>query len=261
MILAGLVLLTIGGVDLVRAFATRRWVGYVVVGIVIGALATIAIAPMQALVAVVAAGLWMWLVPTRGRARASFWPVIGLALLCAVAVTTIVPRESNGLIAQDWALRTPFGELSADALLLVAGVLVFLSESANVVVRLSLNAETYDPASQTKDLNDFDELEGIDELADEAFPAQAQPLQDQPALKGGRLIGPLERVLIFALTLISAYTLVAAFVAAKGIVRFPEISRDSGRGNSAEYFLVGSMISWVLALGGAFLVWWPLALV
>jgi hypothetical protein len=39
-------------------------------------------------------------------------------------------------------------------------------------------------------------------------------------------------------------------------VRFPEISRDGHTGVSAEYFLVGSLVSWVLALGGAFLLWW-----
>lgn len=74
--------------------------------------------------------------------------------------------------------------------------------------------------------------------------------------KGGRLIGPLERVLVMLLTLAAAYPILAAMLAAKGIVRFPEISRDGETGARAEYFLVGSLVSWVIALGGAFLVWW-----
>jgi hypothetical protein len=45
-------------------------------------------------------------------------------------------------------------------------------------------------------------------------------------------------------------------LAAKGIVRFPEISRDGETGARAEYFLVGSLVSWVIGLGAAFLVWW-----
>ncbi len=45
-------------------------------------------------------------------------------------------------------------------------------------------------------------------------------------------------------------------LAAKGIVRFPEISRDGANGGRAEYFLVGSLVSWVVALGGALLLWW-----
>ena len=64
---------------------------------------------------------------------------------------------------------------------------------------------------------------------------------------------------MLALTLAGMYPLVAAILAAKGIVRFPEISRDSAAGNRAEYFLIGSLVSWVLALAGAFLVWWALA--
>ena len=77
-----------------------------------------------------------------------------------------------------------------------------------------------------------------------------------PTLKGGRLIGPLERILVFVLTLAGAYTLLAAVLAAKGIVRFPEISRDRDDGDRAEYFLIGSLVSWVTSLAAAFLVWW-----
>lgn len=74
--------------------------------------------------------------------------------------------------------------------------------------------------------------------------------------QGGRLIGPLERVLVMMLTLAAAYPILAAMLAAKGIVRFPEISKDGETGARAEYFLVGSLVSWLIALGAAFLVWW-----
>src|SRR5699024_920459 len=76
-------------------------------------------------------------------------------------------------------------------------------------------------------------------------------------LKGGRVIGPLERIFIMVLTVVGAYHVVAALMAAKGIVRFPEISADATRdpeestaGTKAEEFLVGSLASWGLA-GGA----------
>ena len=52
-----------------------------------------------------------------------------------------------------------------------------------------------------------------------------------------------------------AVALLAAVVAAKGFVRFPEIQNDRGKGTQAEYFLVGSMTSWALALAGAGLIW------
>jgi hypothetical protein len=42
-------------------------------------------------------------------------------------------------------------------------------------------------------------------------------------------------------------------------VRFPEISRDGDGGDRAEYFLIGSLVSWVTALAAAFLVAWGIA--
>jgi hypothetical protein len=42
-------------------------------------------------------------------------------------------------------------------------------------------------------------------------------------------------------------------------VRFPEISRDGESGERAEYFLIGSLVSWASALAAALLVWWGVA--
>ena len=76
-------------------------------------------------------------------------------------------------------------------------------------------------------------------------------LAEERRLKGGRVIGPLERVMVFAFAVGGNYGGVAAILAAKGILRFPEISRDedkNGDGSRAEYVLVGSFVSWFLAL-------------
>ena len=73
-------------------------------------------------------------------------------------------------------------------------------------------------------------------------------------MRGGRLIGPLERWIIVALALAGAQGIIAALMAAKGIVRFPEISKNAGEGSKAEEFLVGSLISWGLAGAGAAMV-------
>jgi len=90
----------------------------------------------------------------------------------------------------------------------------------------------------------------------ESTTAGLTPSDPRAGFKGGRLIGPLERILVMILTLAAAYPILAAMLAAKGIVRFPEISRDGETGARAEYFLVGSLVSWVIGLGAAFLVWW-----
>ncbi|WES65769.1 hypothetical protein P0L94_06780 [Microbacter sp. GSS18] len=271
MILAGLLLLAIGGADLVRAFVPRRWAGYLVVAVAALAIGVVAAALLEALVAVVVAAVWVWAVPTHRPVRAAFWPALAVGVLCALAVMSIPPRASAGVMSDVWQFPTPGGELSFDAAVLVVGAVVFLFESANVVVRLALNSVGVGggPRAATtapgRDERPADDLRGAETLAEEVAveavePAAPQPLEHEPRLKGGRLIGPLERILVFSLTLLGAYTLVAAFVAAKGIVRFPEISRDSDRGNSAEYFLIGSMVSWVVALSAAALVWWSLSI-
>ena len=77
--------------------------------------------------------------------------------------------------------------------------------------------------------------------------AQDNPDDDKgPALRGGRWIGPLERLLIIVLAGADAQVAIAALVAAKGVIRFPEISQDSS-GEKAEEFLIGSVSSWILA--------------
>ncbi|GAB3605858.1 hypothetical protein GCM10027413_12670 [Conyzicola nivalis] len=88
--------------------------------------------------------------------------------------------------------------------------------------------------------------------APEPTPAQNVALEPSPVpfveLKGGRFIGPLERLFLLALVLAGQFTAIAALVAAKGIIRFPEISKDTTGGSKAEYFLVGSFASWALVL-------------
>ena len=70
------------------------------------------------------------------------------------------------------------------------------------------------------------------------------------SMRGGRWIGPLERILILLLASVEAPAAVAAIVAAKGVIRFPEISKDEA-GQKAEEFLIGSFASWILAVLGA----------
>ncbi|MGB4135990.1 MAG: hypothetical protein WA971_05470 [Microbacterium sp.] len=222
MMLAGLLLLTIGAVDLVRQFVprSRRWIGYLITLAVLVAVAAVGDAVFLMLVAI--AGGAVWLLTMTDGSRAGFWPAVALGGASVVAVVALGDRHPGGL-----ALESPFGPVSLDLAILVLGVLVFLLESGNVVVRAALAGEhTWKPSP----------TEG--------------------GFKGGRLIGPLERVLAFLLMLVPAYSLLAALLAAKGIVRFPEISKDGETGARAEYFLVGSLVSWAMALGGALLVWW-----
>ena len=288
MIVAGLILLSVGTADVVRQFVppARRWIGLLIAAVVVLAIGAFSDAILAGLLGVALAGAWLWLMPSGKPARAAFWPAAVLALLCAGLVGLLGARDAPGLIGAVWHLPSPVGDVPFDRAILVIGTVTFLLESANIVVRAALDVEmpapfrlaartpsaaaegeagleptvAPQPAGDSAGGRDGDADEGRRTLSPSAQ-AQDQrhfavPLAVEPDLKGGRLIGPLERVFVFAMMLAAAYTLVAAVFAAKGIVRFPEISRDDGSGSRAEYFLVGSMVSWGLALAGALLVWW-----
>jgi hypothetical protein len=257
MIVAALILLAVGSADVARQFLrpTHRRVGYALLAVALIALGALAGAWPAALLAVAIAGAWVWLFPFGAPARAGLWPLAAVAIICAVFIAVLGARVDAGLIGQVWALPSPVGDLAVDQTLLALGALCFLLESGNVVVRAALVAEM--PPSAASAI----EATAAAEAGDDSPAQPSAPIGPvvRPILKGGRLIGPLERVVVFALTLAGMYTLLAAVLAAKGIVRFPEISRDGDLGNRAEYFLVGSLVSWVTALAAAFLVWWAFA--
>ena len=253
MIVAGFMLLAVGAVDLVRQFAPRRWVGYLTVAIILLLLGSVSDALVPLLIALATGALWIWSMPDGRKAPLGFWPAALLALLVVGAVVWLGGRADAGLIGQAWTLRSPFGAIPFDLAVLAVGAGVFLLESANLVVRAALDGEhTWRPIELVPAATG-------DAAVTDGGDVEAEP-QDEPAqsggFKGGRLIGPLERLLVLILTLAAAYPILAAMLAAKGIVRFPEISRDGETGSRAEYFLVGSLVSWVIALGAAFLVWW-----
>ena len=137
---------------------------------------------------------------------------------------------ADGLLG-DWLRSTPvpvLADLDADRALLLAGAFAVQLSTGNVVVRLVLAAtDTVNPARHGQ--------------------------VDDPALqlKGGRLLGPMERVFILGLALAGQVTAASIVVAAKGRLRFPELSskRDQERIHLlTEYFLVGSFVSWLVAL-------------
>lgn len=287
MIIAGFILLAIGAADLVRQFAPQRWIGYLATTVVLLLLGSVSDALLPMIAALVAGAVWVWCMPHDRPSPAGFWPAVLLALVVVGAVIWTGDRADAGLIGQIWHLRSPFGEVSFDLAMLVLGLAAFLLESANLVVRAALDGEhTWRPVDSAR----ADAAAPASPAPASPAPASAAPASAAPAaadavdsaatdvetpalvahiaeptttapdpragFKGGRLIGPLERMLVLILTLAAAYPILAAMLAAKGIVRFPEISRDGETGARAEYFLVGSLVSWVIALGAAFLVWW-----
>ncbi|MGV2900068.1 hypothetical protein ACNPM4_00170 [Microbacterium sp. AGC62] len=272
MIIAGFILLAIGAADLVRQFVPRRWIGYLAAAVVLLLLGSVSDALLPMIAALASGALWVWCMPDGRPSRAGFWPAVVLALVVVGAVISMGARAQAGLIGEVWQLRSPFGEVTFDLAILVLGVSAFLLESANLVVRAALDGEhTWRPAEQVTEAGPVVGAASVGaemrQTLAEPTTALAEPTTDpapvvaaapdpRAGFQGGRLIGPLERLLVLILTLAAAYPILAAMLAAKGIVRFPEISRDGETGARAEYFLVGSLVSWVIALGAAFLVWW-----
>ena len=197
-----------------------------------------------------AAAVIGWLAATRegsGLHRSGYWAIGGLVLLVAAALAFGPALGPPPGVLVDWYGALPYSALASvsfTTFALTVGGLLFLFETSNVIVRLALRAER----TETQP------------VAAVAAPAPARrswwqrtaPVESVPEapafteLKGGRFIGPLERIFLLALVISGQFTAIAAIVAAKGIIRFPEISKDAPGGSKAEYFLVGSFASWAL---------------
>jgi hypothetical protein len=156
----------------------------------------------------------------------------GGALLGAIALAPLAQPPSSDALFGRWLAELPWSraaELELDkALLVVALALVQLS-TGNVLVRLVLSA------------------------TGTVLPAQHGTEGDpETRLKGGRLLGPMERLVIFGLGLAGELTAAGIVIAAKGLLRFPELQSraDQHRIHQlTEYFLVGSFVSWLVPLG------------
>jgi hypothetical protein len=128
-----------------------------------------------------------------------------------------------------WA--TPTHGISPARVVIVIGVVLMQTATGNQMVRLLLKSVG-------------------------AVRPTGQP-QPSDRLKGGRLLGPMERLLILGLGLAGQLSVATAVIAAKSIIRFPEINaqkakKEGGIGidELTEYFLIGSFASWIVALGG-----------
>jgi hypothetical protein len=78
-------------------------------------------------------------------------------------------------------------------------------------------------------------------------PWRAQLKSQEGLAKAGMWIGCLERFLVLTFVLLNRYEAIGFLVAAKSIFRFGEI-RDSSHRKEAEYILVGTMLSFAIAI-------------
>ena len=233
-------LIAVGIADAVRRVVRVAWVAPAVAPLVVVICAALAglwhPGDIALMVIAAAAGVGWVLLNSRsertGAHQGAPLAVFGIALAALIALSGF-GSEVNGVVARwaKWVDVPGVGDISPDKLLMVAGVVLLQLVTGNQLVRLVLGSVG-------------------------AVKPEGQP-QASDRLKGGRLLGPMERTLILGLGLAGQLAAATAVVAAKSIIRFPEINAQKARENGnigiddvTEYFLVGSFASWIIALGG-----------
>lgn len=229
-------LIAMGIADVCRRLTDRVWVPAVVAPVAVAGCAALAglwrLGDIVLLViAAVASVVWVVLC---ARAEQTGERELTPLLLFGVAAGLLILLSGWGSDVAGLAERWPSWvgiAVDPDRLLMVIGVVLMQLVTGNQLVRLVLGTVG-------------------------AVKPEGQP-QPSDRLKGGRLLGPMERLLIFGLGLAGQLAAATAVVAAKSIIRFPEINAQKARENGnlgiddvTEYFLVGSFASWIVALGG-----------
>lgn len=233
-------LVAVGIADISRRVSARHWPALVS-------------GPAAVVLCAALCGLWQLgdIVLLAGAAVA----IVGWVLLCAraeresahqiapltvfgvaVAVLGVLsgwPSPVRGLVGH-WLPWVGLSGVDATRAVLLVGVLLLQLVTGNQLVRLVLSSVG-------------------------AVRPAGQP-QPSDRLKGGRLLGPMERLLIVGLGLGGQLAAASAVIAAKSIIRFPELSAQrkddgqpspgSGIDEVTEYFLVGSLASWIVAMAG-----------
>jgi hypothetical protein len=231
--------IAVGIADICRRLTDRRWL-------------SVACGPVVLILCVLLSGLWH--LGDILLALVSAGAVVGWVLLCArterdgarQVAPLVVFGSAVSFLGALSGLASPVTGLvgrwlpwvglhSADPThaALIAGVVLLQLVTGNQLVRLILGSVG-------------------------AVRPAGQP-QPSDRLKGGRLLGPMERLLILGLGLAGQLAAATAVIAAKGIIRFPELNSQRREGDSVideltEYFLVGSFASWILAFAGLALV-------
>lgn len=174
----------------------------------------------------------LWILSDQPEFKHPGYPLalILVVVLGALAASGSVDTVSGPLSRWYSNLGFPFVRLvTIDQFVLGVSAGMFLLATANRIVRLVLEA------------------------------AGTPAVKGEATLRGGRVLGPLERLFVFAIVLSGDLTGAAIVIAAKGLLRLPEIRDSESQRNGeddhvTEYFLIGTFFSLFLAGGLALLV-------
>jgi hypothetical protein len=235
-----LLLIAAGLADLVRGTPESVGAGRAFVAAFFGALPAGVLAAFGgfsvvgtlALTVVLLAVLTLWGLAHPVTPRMARMVLVGVLVVLVVALAVSGSAPELGADLQRWYEQLPFSAAERSTLsrfLVTLGAFIFLVASANRVVRLILTA------------------------------ADAAIHTGEEALKGGRWLGALERLLVAGLVLAGEPTGAAVVIAAKGIIRIPEVARGIPASTPpaatpvpdsravTEYFLIGTLSSLLIA--------------
>ena len=248
-----LLLVAVGLTDLVAARGWDTPATGRLVGTLLGLASIAALAVLTdldgwgdvALLTLAGATTGAWAVLVDRAERSDCGQGLALGALAAGAGATVLlsgwASEVGGPLARwlAWTGIDALGAVDPTRAVLLVGLFLTQLSTANAIVRLVLaHSGALDPR-------------GGPQAADR--------------LPGGRLLGPMERVFILGLGLAGQVTAASVVIAAKGLIRWPELqraNRESERRTRAaervgtaasidqvtEYFLIGSFVSWLVAL-------------
>jgi hypothetical protein len=230
MIFVALALLGFGVGDLVRwtpdPVSWRRIVLATMAGVgaVTAVAATAGMATSSVLVAAAAAlvVLALWLACDRLPAplsKSEYPLALVVGTFVVLAGLSSLADPIGGDLAT-WYANLDFGfvdRVPVEQFVLGAGAFLFVLSTSNRIVRLALSA------------------------------TRASLVAEEGTLRGGRLLGPMERLIVTA-TVVSGDLAGAGFViAAKGLLRFREIGGTAKVDETTEYFLIGTFTSVLIA--------------
>lgn len=136
-----------------------------------------------------------------------------LALLVGAA---LVSKGVDAWQAPRWLGAANIGEGRIVVVCLFAWALIFLSREGTSIVRGLLNKGDVVPGKRN---------EG--------------PIVDERSYQAGRLIGIIERLILFIIVIVGKYEALGFLLAAKGLIRSKELEKH----DFAEYFILGTLVS------------------
>ena len=83
--------------------------------------------------------------------------------------------------------------------------------------------------------------------------SKSQPTPNENQKGAGKMIGYLERIIVFFLLMNNQFGAIAFVLTAKSVMRFPEIGKSDNASSLVEFYIIGTLLSMTSVFAVAFL--------